>query len=395
MKFPQLRRFVASHLPLLAWYGGLSLFGGLLLFWKLGTLPGGYSAAELSSYAAAQDVGNLLTAPFFAPFLLAVKGLSFILTDTLLVSRLVATIGGLAVLAAFALVLRQWQDRTTTVVGTALLASSAWFLHLTRSGTPDVMLLGVFVLMATSYWLAKTNHWLPLLCCFALAIGLLYIPGAIWFIAIGVLWQWKTIDASLKRYPFIIMLGGLLLLAGLAPLGWALYKHTDLIMPWLALPSSIPAPLDMVRNILAVPYHLFVHGSANPAMWLGAAAIFDFFSLAMFALGGYLYMRQLRRKRTLSFLAIFAITTALIAIGAPLSILAILLPFMYLIIAVGAGHLLQQWLTVFPRNPIARNVGRVLLAAVVVIACSYQLTHYFIGWPHATATHEVFTVQKP
>jgi hypothetical protein len=65
------------------------------------------------------------------------------------------------------------------------------------------------------------------------------------------------------------------------------------------------------------------------------------------------------------------------------------------IAAAGISYLLDKWFEVFPRNPIARAIGWIALGLVVVLACSFHVTHYFIGWPHASATHEVYTIQKP
>jgi hypothetical protein len=71
------------------------------------------------------------------------------------------------------------------------------------------------------------------------------------------------------------------------------------------------------------------------------------------------------------------------------------MPIIYLVVAAGIAHLLNQWFSVFPRNPIARTIGWSLIGIVLVLVCSFHLVHYFVGWPQASATHEVFTAQKP
>ncbi len=66
--------------------------------------------------------------------------------------------------------------------------------------------------------------------------------------------------------------------------------------------------------------------------------------------------------------------------------LGLLIPVLYIVMANGIAYMLQSWFTVFPRNPVARTLGVVLLTIVVVVSCSYQLQRYFIAWPAAEAT---------
>jgi hypothetical protein len=56
--------------------------------------------------------------------------------------------------------------------------------------------------------------------------------------------------------------------------------------------------------------------------------------------------------------------------------------------------MLHAWLTVFPRNPVARTTGIALVSIVVVMAVSYHLTSYFVAWRYDPATLSAFR-QKP
>lgn len=394
MKLPRVTDlFKTPNWPLIVLYALVFTVLGGALFWKIGTLLPGYSAPEAAIYQRALDVRALLDNPLNAPFLLAVKAASYVIKDNLIVTRLAAAGCGVIVLGAFAILLRRWHGMWTAVIGTLLFGLSAWFLHTARLGTPEVMLFGIFLLVACGFWLRKTNHWLALLSCFIVVGALLYTPGMIWFIAFGLLWQWKTIDAVFKKHLGIVTIGTLILLAAIAPLGWALYKHHDLLMPLLGLPNDWPTPLAMLENLIRVPFHLLVHNEANPVSWLGTAPILDVFCLTMFAVGSFIYLKKIRLLRTPLFLSLFALTVLLMAIGSVVTF-TVLIPFIYLIIAAGVSRIIDLWLKTFPRNPIARTVGWIAIILVVGLACSYQLTHYFIGWPEAAATHEVFTIPQ-
>jgi hypothetical protein len=394
MKLPRVTHsFKTPNWPLIVLYALVFAILGGALFWRLGTLLPGYASVEAATYQRSFDVHALLDNPINAPFLLAVKAVSHIIQDNLLVTRLVAAGFGTIVLGAFAILVRRWHGQWTAVIGTLLFGLSAWFLHTARLGTPEVMLFGIFLLVACGYWLRRTNHWLALLSCFAVVAALLYTPGMIWFIVFGLLWQWKTIDAVFKKHLAVVTIGAVFLCVAIAPVGLALYKHHDLIMPLLGLPEHWPSLLAMLENLIRVPLHLFIHNEANPVSWLGTAPILDVFSLTMFVLGGYVYLKKIRLLRTPLFISTFILTVLLMAIGSTVTF-TVLIPLVYLLVAAGVSQLIDLWLDTFPRNPIARTVGWMGIILVVGLACTFQLTHYFIGWPKAAATHEVFTIKQ-
>ena len=374
-----------------------ALFGALavLLAWKLNTLVPGYSADEVATYNAAMNVRGLLDNPLNAPYLLAVKALSLLHPDSYLPLRIVSVIFAFGVLGSFARLVHSWQDMRTAIVGTLLFGSSAWFLHIARLGTPEVLSLGVFVVIANGFWAKQSSHWLPLALLFLGVAVCMYMPGMIWFVLFGVMWQWRTIDRLFKTHLVTVTLAGLVMLAIIAPLAWALYRHHDLILPYLGLPSHVPDPLQVLRNIAVFPYHLLVHGKENPALWLGKAPLLDAFSTAMFALGSYIYLRQFRLGRTPVFVSVIGLTLLLSSVAHYVSF-NIIVPFVFVLIAIGTAYMFDTWFMTFPRNPIARPIGWLLLGSVLAIACFYNLTHYYVGWPSAKATYRVYSfARKP
>ncbi|HEX9153475.1 MAG TPA: hypothetical protein VF809_01515 [Candidatus Saccharimonadales bacterium] len=394
MSVQRIRQSIVSNWRTIASYGGLFAVLGAALFWKLGSLLPGYSESEANTYLASTDVPGLLDNPLNAPFLLAVKAFSYIIPDNYLATRVVAVIFALCVLAVFAVALRNWHGQRTSIIGTLLFGLSAWFLHTGRIGTPEVLAYGVFVLVMCGFWLKRTNSWLALVSCFVLTAGLLYVPGMIWFIGLCAIWQWKVIDRIFKKHLVAVTVSTIAILGALAPLAWAMYKNHAIIKPWLGLPSNWPTPIEMIKNLLGVPYHLLVNNAADPVMWLSTAPIMDVFALTMFVLGGYLYLRHFRLARTPIFVGILFVLLGLIAIGSSITF-SVIMPFIYLVVAAGVAHLLNQWFEVFPRNPIARSIGWALICIVIAAVCVYHLTHYFVAWPQTTATNDVFTLQKP
>jgi hypothetical protein len=88
------------------------------------------------------------------------------------------------------------------------------------------------------------------------------------------------------------------------------------------------------------------------------------------------------------------VSTILIVIGGSATI-AMLTPLIYLTIAGGLFYMLDQWLTVFPRNPIAKYSGVLLLMTLVSFSILYHLRAYYTAWPNAPETKVVYSVKQP
>ncbi|HLZ14861.1 MAG TPA: hypothetical protein VKQ34_02605 [Candidatus Saccharimonadales bacterium] len=377
----------------LAAIGGALVAGGALLWVRLAGPTGGYSANELATLQQSHSFLYIFHHPVNAPFTLAVRLLQFAPGHhQLLAVRFAATLFGIACLAAFFLLVRTWHGLRTALFGTALFAASPWFLHTARLGTPEVLLFGVFILTSCGVWLKRTANPLVLLLCFVLATALLYVPGMVWIILAGVLWQWENIDRVFKKQLWAVSLGGLVFLAALVPLGLGIYHSPALAKTMAGLPAAgWPQVWGVLHNLASVPLAIVVHAPFNPEHWLGRLGLFDAFTLAMLGLGGYLYARHFGLLRTKLFVVILCIGTVLIGLGNSVT-LTVLVPFLYILVAAGTGFLLDRWFVVFPRNMIAQSIGIGMVSIAVVASIVYGLMHYFTAWPGSPDTKAVFTV---
>jgi len=371
----------------------LAAFGGLL-WMKLGSLTGGYGASELLTTQQANSWQTILQHPLYAPFTALVHALSYIADQPLFIARAVAALCGIMALCLFYALVRYWHGSRAALFGTILFGSSAWFLHTARLGAPEILMFGLLALIACFVWLKQTTHPLALLCGFILVAALLYVPGMIWFIALGVIWQWRSIDQYFKKHLGIVSIGGVILLAALVPLGLAIYHNPEVAKVCAGLPmTGWPMPLEVLKNLWHIPLYLFVQGPNNPEHWLGKIAIIDFFTTAMFLLGGYLYLKHARLGRFWLVAIVLSVGAVLASLGGEVT-LSIILPFIYVVAAAGAGFMLDRWLAVFPRNRIAQAVGYSLISAAVLAVSIYSYRHYFVAWPQAPETKAAFTVQQ-
>ena len=260
--------------------------------------------------------------------------------------------------------------------------------------TPEPMTGAATLLLAAvayGYWIRSTKRSaLAGLIGVVLACSLIYVPGLVWFVVLGAIWQRKQIGTHLKDSKLSIPVIGIIGVILLVPLVVAISRQPSLFRTLIGLPTGqLANAYDIFRHILNVPVQLFLHGPANPVIWLGQLPLLDVLAIAMAVLGAYAYFRRRQLDRTKLLAAILLIGTVLIGLRGSVSMI-ILAPFIYILITAGIGYLLNEWLSVFPRNPLARTTGLALIFLVVALSSFYNLKQYFIAWPGAPATKKAF-----
>ena len=371
-----------------------SFIVGLLVF-KLGNLVPGFSSSEIATMQGSSNLSAIISNPINAPY----KFINLVLTHFHYASpfamRGVSVLFAGFTIALFYYVLSRWHTARIALLGTILFTTSSVFLHYARLAEPAVT--GMLLISALAYgsWLHDTKKpRLSLTIGVILAVVLLYIPGIIWFFIVGCIWQRKLLVKYFKQSPivgsFLILLGMVLL----APLGYGLYTNPSLIKPLVGLPiHTIPSIFDYLRNLLNVFAELFVRGPANPVIWRGRLPLLDIFTITMCLLGIFVSFtkRQLDRKRMLIGSLVGGIL--LVSLGGSVSV-TILLPFIYILATSGITLMLQQWFTVYPRNPIARTLGASILTIAVLMTSFYHINSYFIAWPNAPETKQAFQLKQ-
>lgn len=379
--------------PLLA--SSLATFSvASLLFFRLGSLVPGLSLPELNSQQQAQTWRLILDNPINAPYKLGQLALSILGQQSAFMLRSLSALAGLVFVALVYYLLSRWHTRRIALLGTVLFTMSSWFLHYARFAAPDILFVSIILTLVYGTWIRSTNRsLLVLLSGTILTVYLLYIPGMIWFVLFGGIWQRKALFRHYKNWPTV---GFLLMLVGAAlilPLGYALVIHTDLISPLLGLPQTFPEPMGYIKNLLGVPYQLFIRGPDDPVVWLGRTPLLDVFTMAMTVLGTYAYFFRRKLDRVKMLAGGIVLSSLLIAAGGPVRMI-ILLPFIYILAAAGITLMLQQWFTVFPRNPLARLVGTTLISVAIIMAGFYHVNHYFIAWPNTPETRQAFSIKR-
>ncbi len=366
----------------------------ILLSFKLATLTPAFSESEIEARAASAGINLLKSDPLYAPQ----KGLQYIIHSLghhgPLAMRSVSIIIGLSVILGFYYVMVRWYTRRVALLTTLLLTTSAWFLHTVRLATPDATFLILFLFFVSGVWVQQSRRISLAFIAAALStIALFYIPGMIWFLVPALIWQRRHIFGAIKRtstFQVIFLALGTATL--LAPLVLALVQQPDLYKSWLGLPKNWLPPLEILKNLSRTPLQLFWHSPQDPVRWLGSLPLLDWFAIAMFAVGIYAHWLKMNLDRTWLFVYVIMLGIVLASLGGPVK-LVLILPFVYVVIGSGVALMLQQWFTVFPRNPVAKGLGLTFMVAAILGSSLYNIDHYFLAWPKSPETKAVFQNQ--
>lgn len=382
---------------LMAWQPVLTVLigAGLTLFtlgYRLGSLTPGMSPDEMQALSGTTSLHAIALNPVFLPFkigefLVYKLGISMPITV-----RGVSAIIGFFCVWGFYLLLKRWHTRRLAILGTLLFLTSTWFLSTARTATPDILyvfnaLSVIFIGALVHQKKASKSSLLLAAICAAL---LVYSPGMVWLLLIGVVWQYKGIISLLKQNPVWLWGGAsVLFVVLLLPAVYASINDMHFILDIFAVSEKV-VPVDMLKRLYIVPSQLFVQGP-NSSSWLARLPIMDIFTGAMFVTGLYNYYLRFTIKRTRFLLFTSLIVLLLIAAFSIPTVT--ILPVIYIIIVGGVTLLLQQWFTVFPLNPIARNIGFVIMFIAIATSAWFQMNRYFIAWRYNPATQQTYQVK--
>ncbi len=370
---------------------GLTLVVSFLFGFKLGNLTPSASEPEISYINSVSSGSELLKNPVYFVHKLPVYVLFKLDVNSLAAYRAIsAFFAGLAIVSCF-FILREWYTNKIALLGSGLFLSSAWILHTGRLATPESSYLLLMPLVWAAVWLYFTTFRKTALFVLSfLCAASIYIPGFAWLLLFTIIWQHKRIWEEIQYVPWWFRTFCMLIIVGgLIPLLWASVSTPSILLLASGLPEHLPSLRSLFENFIHIPENLFLRGPDDPVRWVGRLPLLDVFSTAMFFLGIYSIRYSLKQHKIqiLTGSSIFFIL--LITTGGALTI-TVLMPAIYILIAGGMAFLLQQWFTVFPRNPLAHTLATSLISISVLLACFYHINHYFIAWPQTPATKSSF-----
>jgi len=146
--------------------------------------------------------------------------------------------------------------------------------------------------------------------------------------------------------------------------------------------STLPTGFYVLTENLQMSFEaLFIKGMPDTGLWLTGTPVFNLIISLLFAFGFiYLFINK-KLNQHLNFLIISLVFSILTISFVGLSALSLMIPLVYLMTGFGIKLLLASWYSIFPNNPMARNLGLSLVIFITVLAASYDVVRYYVAWP--------------
>jgi len=366
----------------------------LLVLVVLGThIPGGLSPAEITSVIKSSatnfkdfwsvDVVNL---PYYV-----LQHISFIIFGVSLFSIKLPSII-LAFLSAIGILilLKQWFKPNIAILATLIALATSQFMFISQNGTPDIMYIFWpvwLILLAGVISSCKKFRKLSVVLFFVAAALSLYTPLMAYIILViaGAIIFHPHLRYLIKQISNLdIIIGLVLIITILSPLAMMIYRHPDIILTLLGVPTKLPN-LALNLSSLANQYASFI----NPGGTVVMTPIFELGSALLILLG--VYFVYLNRSTAKSYVLIIW-TACLIPIILlnPTATTVTYIPLI-LLLASGINGLLSHWYELFPKNPYARVGGLVPVIVMVVILVASGVNRYLYSYRYTPSLVNSFS----
>lgn len=365
----------------------------LIMSNELSSLLPGLSQAESTQGLEATSVDSILENPINAPIKLLQWVNISIFGTTAFALRLPSLLLGVGVVVITYLLIHKWYQRWIAVIGASLLATSSWFLHTTRLGTSQILLVLFTILWIWGLSYTHTSQKKRIWILAALMILGLYVPMAIYlFIATAIASRKELVGflkATVNPLKLSIGLFGLLIVS--SPLWLAAIDDYRILKPLVGVGENLSGFGDYFSNLWNNLQSVFWRSNPDPAQNLGDLPLLDLFSATMVGLGIYHYQRHLDRPRSRQMLTMFVVLLLASGLDSSGFSKVTLLPITYMLVIDGVATLYNQWRSIFPKNPIASAVGLIPITGLFLITMNYHTNRYFVAFASAPETRAVYS----
>lgn len=374
---------------------GVAIVLFLMLF-RLVSLTPGVSDKEIEVYNSASSASAITSDMVNAPYKAAVF-ISTRVFEPYFGLRLVGAIVGISAIILFFLLVRHLYGNPIGLATTAMFATSSLLLGMSRTATPNIMLLSILAISAIGAYLrfGKRPELAWIVGVFVIGLSL-YVPGVILYLVPAIIWQFRYIKSSLEKLNTSLIITISLIFGVLVtPLLFSIVQNPSIIESYIGLKTPLESIVIMGKYAAVSVISIFARSPMDNAYWLGRQPILDIFASAMFVCGAYSYIKKYRLHRMWLVLGVAVLSIAWIGITTNRYSIIILLPFIYIVIGGGLRMMADRWLEIFPKNPIAKYIGFGLLVIAITSSINFQLQRYFIAWPNHKPTIEAFSGQLP
>lgn len=322
---------LAMSRTVLVWVLLVGLLCGVMLY-QLGSITPGISPAEAQTYSNTRSLSEVASIMINAPYNTAVYLATHVI-DSAFGLRFTGALVGIASTIVFFLLASKISGRNIAFVSTAMFATTNSMLTASRTATPTVMMLSLLALVTCGYFFRfnKQSNVLAVLLAAALALSL-YVPGMIFFVAIGAVWQFGRLKKQFEnlRTPTIIISSSIFGIL-IVPLIVGFIRSPEIWRSFIGLPADIAPVTEMIKTVAKAAASIFIVSPGNNPAWVGRQPILDVFAVAMFVYGVILLFKNYKLDRLWVIFGIFIITAAWVAVTNNIASIFVAIPFVYLV----------------------------------------------------------------
>lgn len=275
---------------------------------------------------------------------------------------------------------------------TLLLVTSSIGLHLFRHITTNVGApLGLMILIL-GLQLIRLGH-RPRIGTYLVALGILigiYSPLFIYgLLAVGIIFR-STLSGLLKSHDnSLIAAGGTIVAVGLIPFVLGIVSQEGFATEILGLPSSFSFA-DIWQNIGIYGSSFLGQPDTDIEFRNFKAGYLSLAGLTLLFLGLVEVVTHRSSTRSKLLIALLVVIGLALSLNLMLVNLAILIPVLSWLGALGIKSLLGRWNGVFPKNPIARASAFIPLVLLFGSIGWFSFESYFTAWPNNSEFYRTY-----
>lgn len=360
--------------------------------------PGGVSEAEIEALSTTNAISPTNLGSFAQtnlPFHLLQRGLFSVFGVTVYTIKLPSLILSFIAAVAVFFLLRRWFKPNVTILSLVIMTVTGQLIFFAQSFTPHILYItyAALILLFASLIVQRAKGsalWRLLL---ATTVGLSLFTPYFWYIhltllLVALIHPHTRYALLAKRNRFKWLPAIVVLALTSAPAIFLAATHHDLLKSLVGIHSLSWALVDNLRLLL---YHyLWV----KPTVIGGQIApVLDFSALFLIVLGLFKTIQHHHTARSYM-IGVWLLLSLPLLVLQPSMTSIIILP-LFILLAVGVEALLNQWYSLFPRNPYARITGLLMLMALIGVMVLSGLDRFTNGYRHFSGAVHEFSTDLP
>lgn len=333
-----------------------------------------------------------------APYILPSVAVNKFKNNSLESARLVSLIFSLLSSVLFYVLIRKWLSTRMAIIGTIIFSTNSLIIsgaHQAISLSLSILLIIAMMTLSVGFIRTKKRVFSSLLSLFIVLGISAYIPF-LFLISISLIIfliiNYRNKIKKIRVWQALLSL--FLYLAIISPLLISIVSAPGQIKELIGISGELITVQNYINNLLSIILSINIYSPVFPEIYLGNLPILDVFTSAIFLLGSIYFANRIKYKKNILAVLIFIIILFSIALSNTYQLyLMLLIPLVYLLSTIGVLEIIKKWFEYFPRNPLARSAGIILISVSVGLVSFYQINRYHVAWANSPQTKSAYMIE--